>query len=772
MKRVREGLLVGIFLSIAVIAAGQSVSREPSIGYLYPAGGERGSSFLMVAGGQNLRGASQIDVTGEGVSAVSLHYGPLLNGKQRQELQRRLKEIRTARSAEQRAKQGKSTSDTTTAETGIKIPSEEKLAELPDHPFLRNLETRSPAELRFISEFFLSFNPKQPVKRSIQELVFIEIAISSDAILGNRDLRLQTPAGLSNPLTFQVGAIPERYERIPDTFFEEPLPVCDLPVLFNGQISPGDIDRFQFRAKKDDKLVIVAEARSLIPYLPDAVPGWIQAVIALYDEKGKELAYADDWRGNPDPVLFFHIPNDGLYTIEIRDALFRGREDFVYRLTVGEIPFITHLFPLTGRTDTSTRATISGWNLPSQTLLLDTSASEEPIRSISVVRDEIPSNTMLYRVENLRTITESEPNDSLAQAIRTDHPILINGKISLPGDKDTFLVECQAETVYRAEIYARRLGSPLDALLKIIDKSGNVITWNDDYEDKSSGLITHHADSFLLFTPPQNSHYFIEVSDSQHHGGDSYAYTLFFGPATPDFDLRIVPSTINALPGTVVPMTIQALRKNGFSGKIALSLKEPSLGFTLGAGALIPAGKNSVRTTLTVPQNLIGSSATLSLEGDADTIAGKIRRPVIPAEDMMQAFDYRHLVPKQSFVISTLKRRPRMPAPTITDSLPIQIPPGGSQRVRAAIPAKSKITALSLMVHEPMKGISVSSPIIENNELTFLIHADPSLPSGFRDTLILEAFEIRDSSSQESQRKRARISLGFLPAISFLVMDQ
>src|SRR6185369_1395468 len=46
-------------------------------------------------------------------------------------------------------------------------------------------------------------------------------------------------------------------------------------------------------------------ARALIPYLADAVPGWFQATLALRDAKGRELAYDDDFRFNPDPVLAF-----------------------------------------------------------------------------------------------------------------------------------------------------------------------------------------------------------------------------------------------------------------------------------------------------------------------------------------------------------------------------------------------------------------------------------------------------------------------------------
>ena len=34
--------------------------------------------------------------------------------------------------------------------------------------------------------------------------------------------------------------------------------------------------------------------------------------------------------------------------IEINDAIYRGREDFVYRITIGELPFVTSIFPLGG----------------------------------------------------------------------------------------------------------------------------------------------------------------------------------------------------------------------------------------------------------------------------------------------------------------------------------------------------------------------------------------------------------------------------------------
>ena len=106
-----------------------------------------------------------------------------------------------------------------------------------------------------------------------------------------------------------------------------------LPCTMNGQIASGEVNRYRFEARKGQRLVFAAQARQLVPFIADAVPGWFQAVMTVCDAKGKEVAYNDDLRFNPDPVIFFEAPKDGEYLLTIGNALYRGREDFVYRVT-------------------------------------------------------------------------------------------------------------------------------------------------------------------------------------------------------------------------------------------------------------------------------------------------------------------------------------------------------------------------------------------------------------------------------------------------------
>jgi len=48
-----------------------------------------------------------------------------------------------------------------------------------------------------------------PACTSISSLVMVEVAIAFDAAPGERELRLVTPRGVSNPLVFHVGQLPE-----------------------------------------------------------------------------------------------------------------------------------------------------------------------------------------------------------------------------------------------------------------------------------------------------------------------------------------------------------------------------------------------------------------------------------------------------------------------------------------------------------------------------------------------------------------------------------
>ena len=766
-----------LFLTLCTANAwGQVVGTEPSIGYVYPAGGRQGTVVQITIGGQNLQGVSRAYVSGQGVSATDIQYVPPLNRMQLDELKRRIIEIRDKRLTELAAQRGIPPNALEQMKRGLPIanpgtlPDPAKPVVLPNHPLLRNLDNLSLQDLKKVADMFLNPNRKQQVKRSIQEMAIMDVTISADAPPEDRELRLRTPAGFTNPMCFQVGVTPEISEQKPNDPDSPAAPAVNLPILLNGQIMPGDIDCFYFKAHKGQNLVIQAQARHLIPYMPDAVPGWFQAAITLYDANNRELAFADHYRFSPDPVIFYHVPQDGEYMVEIRDSIYRGREDFVYRLFVGEDPFITQMFPLGGKTGVATTASIAGWNLSKNRLPLDTRPGVDSIRQ-TALRGEKWSNRVLYAVDDLPESVEIEPNDTMQNAPRITLPQIVNGRIGKPGDVDLFQFEGRAGFEFVAEVFARRLDSPLDSLLRLTDASGRVLAWNDDNEDKGTGLNTHHADSYLFFKLPQDGVYYVQLSDAQNHGGEEYAYRLRIGPRSPDFALRVTPSSINVPAGCAVPISVYALRRNGFDGDIEVALKDAPAGWVL-SGGLIPAGKDCVRMTLTAPKEPTVDPVVLRMESRA-TINGKpVSHPAVPAEDMMQAFAYRHLVPAETLMAAILEAKPRTPVFELSENGPINIPADGTAQVRARIPPRMQFITVSLELSEPPKGVSLGEVNIAAGVLTFTLKADgKEVQPGFADNLIVEAFTEWPAGPPDDKgvRPKRRVSLGVLPAISIKI---
>ena len=153
-----------------------------------------------------------------------------------------------------------------------------------------------------------------------------------------------------------------------------------------------------------------------------------------------------------------------------------------------------------------------------------------------------------------------------------------------PGDWDVFRFDGRAGEEIVAEVSARRLNSPLDSLLRLTDAAGRELAVNDDAEDKGAPLLTHQADSRLAFKLPANGAYYLHLGDAQGKGGADYAYRLRISRQQPDFALRVVPSSINARAGATVPLTVYALRRDGFAGDIALQLKDAPAGFRMEIG--------------------------------------------------------------------------------------------------------------------------------------------------------------------------------------------
>lgn len=671
-------MMRGLSLSLCLLAAWPACARagasaaekHPHIGYVYPAGGQRGTTFEVKLGGEDIYGSSAAIVSGKGVSV----------------------QVTDAK-------------DPTSADDKNKT--------------------------------------KKPRKRNqtvIDELVTLKITIARDAEPVPREICLVAPDGLTNKLVFQVGQLKEARETEPNNRNEEAMQLPPLPLLVNGQIMPGDVDRYKFAARKGQQLVIEASARALIPYIADAVPGWFQAVLSLYDAQGKEVAVADDYRFSPDPVLFYDVPANGQYTLAIRDSIYRGREDFVYRVQIGELPFITSVSPLGApRGDKPVIVKLFGKNLPWLPTTVAVDQAAPSVRYVSITAGGLTSNGVPFAIGDLPEVSEAEDASRDGQGQRVALPVVVNGCIRAPGERDSYCFEGKKGQAVCLEVRARRLGSPLDSCVVLLNGRGVKLGENDDIKDKSEGLLTHVADSELVCTLPEDGTCTARIADTQGQGGAEYAYRLRIGSPAPDFALRVTPSAVSVPKGGSAPLTVHAIRKDGFTGEIKLALDEPSSGLSLN-GAVMPEGTDKLRLTVSASGKAAPATLVPTLRGTAVVAGETVSRTAVPAEDLMQAFIYQHLVPcREQMVMVTKTAAPFVITPRLPASGYLELPLGKEVSFPVTVTrTKGFEGPIRIQLVDPPKGVTVPRgwiPAGKNNGIVS-VRVEEKVEAKLRENLI------------------------------------
>lgn len=758
MNRPRwHAILAGAaLLAVPANLDAQTAPKDAHIGYVYPTGGRQNASFEVTVGGQYIKEASGLYISGSGVKAeVVKWYRPLTQG----EFVALSQKINFTREELEEKQKEKGSTEPIANEIVY------QLAGITEND-LKEMEVYRKRDA----------DPRRQPNDQIAEELTLKITIDAKAELGKREMRVLTPGAMSNPIWFQVGQWEERRETEPNDETPDPVIGAALPIVVNGQIMPGEVDRFSFTARKGARLVIAADARELMPYLADAVPGWFQAVLALYDSAGSEVAYAGAYYYRQDPVIYYDVPADGTYVVEIRDSIYRGREDFVYRITLGELPFVTGIFPLGARAGQEVTVDLQGWNLVQTQLKLRALADRNrPIRWYSVPQTDNISVRFPLRIDMTSELLDQEPNDRPETAQAVDLPIIVNGRIDRPDDTDVFRFDAHGTVV--ADVYARRAGSPLDSSVSLTDATGAEIAFNDDFKDDALPLITHHADSLMTAVMSGKGPYCLHLSDAQRTGGKDFIYRLYIRAPRPDFDLRVVPSCIIARPGTTLPITVHALRRDGFDDPIHLSLVEPPEGFKLD-GAVVPGNADQVRLTMTVPPAAAKEPFLLEMDGQSlgSRRHRRFSRPAVPAESMMQAFLWLQIVPAEQWaVLVNGQAAAKLPL----ELLPVErvnLKLGGTTLLGARLTEKNPpANELRVELSEPPKGVTVEKVTPEGPGLVVSLATDAkTVKPGLAGNLIFEVIREWTPAPTEAAPapKPQRRSYGLLPAVPFEVVGQ
>lgn len=552
--------------------------------------------------------------------------------------------------------------------------------------------------------------------------VELKVTCAADAPVGLSELRVVTTHGVSNCRYLFVDTLPVIREQEPNTLLSQAQSLENLPIGVAGQITGSDRDFFRFYAKAGQKLVFQAIGRQLLPFLRiDDRIGWFDTYLELYDSSGRQIANADDFRARPDAVLAYEFATDGEYIVCVRDAAYRGRNEFVYYLRVGELPLAMNWFPVGGKAGGKLELSLAAINAPERAAL---ELPESLSRLLFITRylqvEEHATNGIELAVDHLDAVQEQEPNNETDAAQDVALPVAVNGRIDTPGDTDWFRLQGKKGQRIAFEIVARRVGSPLDSVLELYRAGGQRVAVNDDAEARPG--YVDNADSRLVYTLPADDTYLVRVRDLARLGGDEYTYRLLIYEAKPDFDAFLVPTdpfitnprltiarTIaRAIPaGSTTAFRVRLRRLDGLNAPVSVTLKELPEGVEARTVPVAP-GQNEAAFTLTASKDLEpGTVVPISVELTCEVNGEQVLREAVALESHSYIADQRQEFP---VAVAVSAVSPASPLTIEVNPLDLKIKKGQAAKVTVrCIRAEGVAGAVQVTAEAPPNGISVGA---------------------------------------------------------------
>ena len=588
------------------LTAATALAADPYIAYVYPVAIQAGTTNRLIVGGQNFWGGqTYATVSGEGVTVLSVTRVPSMpptgSGGQFKYLKGWLDSIANG------------------VRTKPPLPNDPHISEWRECTWWRQLDELDAIELALVEHNLHTPRNSLQMSPSLRDKLIITVAVSPNAKPCRRDIVLFTPGASSAPHALFTTSAPHVHEplyvpphrrkpgKTPPKSVSSP-----LPVFIDGQIMPGETDRFSFSFAKGQRIKFTLTAREVLPYIGDAVPGFFNAVLRLLDPNGKEIAFADDNSFHPDPVMTVEIPSSGNYVLEVRDNLYRGREDFVYTVAVEK-------------------------------------AKPTPV--------DAPKPRKIQ--------TSFDGKDTW----------VFDGVAGTAGKSAKHEIEIKEPGLRVIEVEARSAGSPLDPVVALYDMKDGMspsgrhqplATWDDTTNTFFVGSIAQsECDPKAYHNFLEPGCYTITVADRTGGGGKDYFYRLTVRPPAPDFTVYATRSTFPVRFDNRTVAKFKIVRHDGFDGEVKL-LDTPELNFKKG---VFPADSNEFAV---VAAGTLKSPGRSEMELYAEGLVnGKpVKRKVIPTDEEEQAFAWTHLIPSRTFYCTYAVRKPQPARPAKWLDLP------------------------------------------------------------------------------------------------------
>lgn len=377
----------------------------------------------------------------------------------------------------------------------------------------------------------------------------LEITAASEARPGLAWVRLYNAEGAGEFLPLHVGLVPELAEVEPNNHLSEATPIDALPVTVNGVLHrSGEVDAFRLVVPPGQTLTALLDAHET---LGSPMDGLLQIVSA----PGFVVAQNDDHHGLDPLVTWSSAAGEEVYVrvfafpAEPNSTInFAGGNEYVYRLTLTTGPCLEHVLPPDAPGEAPR---LVGWNLPEAGL----DPSDTPGLHLLAPQTREDDGAGSEVVSERSTGGVLEPNR------------VVVGRLAEAGERDVYRFHAKKDESLRLQVEARRLWSPLDPVLILLDASDNRLRETDD-------VSRENLDVDFVWKVPADGEYQAVVTDRFSHGGASYVYRLSLTPERPRVGLKVSSDRFVLKPGGTLDVAVTIDRQGGFSEELTIAAED------------------------------------------------------------------------------------------------------------------------------------------------------------------------------------------------------
>lgn len=488
-----------------------------------------------------------------------------------------------------------------------------------------------------LDEAQLRFNHPGIAAKALAGANKFAITVAADVPPGAYEARVLARFGLSNPRTFIVGTLAEVMEKGGNNSPETAQEVA-LESVINARTDSQAADYFKFTVKQGQRVIVDCAARELDSRAADA--------LMLLSPDGRELE-----RARTGGLIDHTAAADGALIVKVHDFVYRGGDQYFYRLKLTTGPHIDYVFPPAAEQGKAAKVTVFGRNLPGGSpskvsvdgkvldqLTVDLAAPGDPaarqrlattlsLSGASASLDGFEyrvkgasgalSNPALLSFANGAVITEVEPNNSADKARKVSLPATLAGQFATPNDRDWFAFDAKKGDTFWLEVTSHRLGlptAPFVVIQKAVKNDKGEETFADVQEFTESAVNlggpefnTAHRDPAGRFEAKEDGSYRLGIRDlfGRTVASPRHVYLLTLRKEAPDFRLVAVPDSAPAKKnpadvytsapsmwrGEALPIKLLVFRRDGFKEDIAVTVSGLPAGI-IAPPVKIPASSN------------------------------------------------------------------------------------------------------------------------------------------------------------------------------------